>query len=443
MGLFSIFKKSKVDVSTAAYQSFSTPFTKVGGGNLSLPYINPLMSGGMKGLVYFGQDNLYPQLLVQMYYQSPLHGAIVDFKTNAVAGGGLDFNIRGDSAKDIVAAKSVARRMGLEKLAPTITRELIVHGRVYFLLNFKDGKIIKSKFISSDKVRTNREKSLYFISPDWSQRLASKTVEPYVQGKKCEEAIYCYEVDSLGQDVYPLPQYSSALNWAFLDGELSYLHKSNIQNSIFPSFAFMFPKKPASQEERDEIADTIAKAKGAANGGKVLAFFANGEEYLPKIEAVPTNNNDQLFLQTDERTDAKICQAHQVDPLIFGIRVSGKLGGGTEIKQAYTIFEKNFVMPTRAVVEEIINDLLNIHGVGDDIIKLRDFQIINEAIVEDSVDGNKVSEAISSLSPLVANKVLESLTTNEIRGLGGLGKIKGGDTVNIPQPDNNFKDGNL
>jgi hypothetical protein len=37
----------------------------------------------------FGVDNLYPEMLNQMYYSSPLHGAIVDFKTNAVIGGGF------------------------------------------------------------------------------------------------------------------------------------------------------------------------------------------------------------------------------------------------------------------------------------------------------------------------------------------------------------------
>jgi hypothetical protein len=38
-----------------------------------------------------------------------------------------------------------------------------------------------------------------------------------------------------------------------------------------------------------------------------------------------------------------------------------------------------------------------------------------------SGEGDKVVKAINSLSPLVANKVLESLTADEIRSLIGLG----------------------
>ncbi len=69
-------------------QAFNTPFLKVGKGNLSLPFVQSRWSS--TGVIYFGQDNLFPQLLNQMYFTSPLHGSIVDFTTNAVMGGGID-----------------------------------------------------------------------------------------------------------------------------------------------------------------------------------------------------------------------------------------------------------------------------------------------------------------------------------------------------------------
>ena len=65
---------------TEGYQSFSTPFGRVGDANLSLPYVNGRFQ--IAGYIPFGQDNMFPELLNQLYYTSPLHGAIVDFKTN-------------------------------------------------------------------------------------------------------------------------------------------------------------------------------------------------------------------------------------------------------------------------------------------------------------------------------------------------------------------------
>ena len=58
---------------------------------------------------------------------------------------------------------------------------------------------------------------------------------------------------------------------------------------------------------------------------------------------------------------------------------------------------------------------------------INNFQIINENIVELEAESSKVNDAINSLSPLVANKVLENMTINEVRALASLPPIEGGD----------------
>jgi hypothetical protein len=420
------FKNNKlnVEVSEKGYQSFSSPFLKVGNGNLSLPIVQTSRSGN--GMVYFGNDNLYPQILNQMYYSSPLHGALVDFKSNAVVGGGYEYKDEHLNAKEKVDLVAFTKRLRLKQTSDILTKELIIHGRIYFRIKWDGEKGVVLGRVSPEKVRTNKDKSLYYVSDDWTVNYNSEQLLPFSKSRKAGEYLYCYEQPSIGQDVYPFPQYTACLNWIFLDGEMSFMHKSNIQNSIFPSFAMMFPKLPAGKEERNQIEDTLNKAKGAQEAGKVLALFAPMPELMPKIEAIPTNQNDQLFLQTDERIDSKICQAHKIDPIIFGIRVSGKLGSGTDIKIAYTIFEKTFVLPMREEVENLIGSLMDVCGIKGGIV-FRDFQIINETIVEEQT--NKVADALNAMSPLLANKVLENLTVNEIRALASLSAIEGGDEL--------------
>ncbi len=144
--------------------------------------------------------------------------------------------------------------------------------------------------------------------------------------------------------------------------------------------------------------------------------------------SIPTSNNDNLFQVTTESIDSKICQAHIIDPILMGIRVSGKLGSGTDIKQAYTIFEKNDVMPRRSLVEDIINDLFDIAKLPCSI-KLNNFQVINETIIEVEDSTKKINDALNAMSPLVATKVLESMTENEIRALASLPPVDGGDKI--------------
>ena len=380
MGLFNLRKSEPVQVvEVGGYQSFSTPFLKVPTSNLSLPFVDDRFQA--RGYVPFGEDNLYPQYLNQMYYTSPLHSAIVNYKVNAVCGGGYELLVDGLTAMDKVDSYAAEKRIGIRRNMKPVLLDLIVHGRVYFIIHVKNGKGIKFKRLGAEKVRISKCKTMYLVNDNWLYLTKIDKYEPY--HPECKDGVYIYacENQSLGQDIYSLPSYTSALNWVFLDGEMSYLHKSNIQNSVFPSFAMMFPKKPQGREEMELIKETVNKLKGAENAGKAVAFFANNQEQLPKIEAIPTNNNDQLFIQTDGRIDEKICQAHEIDPLIMGIRVSGKLGSGMELQQSYQTFEKNVIIPLREELEYIFNDLLEISGAKSQFVCV-EYRIIGESIVE-------------------------------------------------------------
>jgi hypothetical protein len=424
MALKDFFKTVKHEI-VEGYQSFSTPFLKVGGANLTLPYVNG--RNQTNGYIPFGQDNLFPELLNQIFYSSPLHGSIVGYKVNAAVGGG--FNIVADrlTPQDKLELYTLERKLNIKKIVPAVTQQLILHNRVYFKLCFDDKmKLTKIVNLSPEKLRVNLDRKRYYICDDWSSRIGVQEIKRYTPTCRDYEQLFVYEVECIGQDFYPLPQYTSALNFAFLSGELSYFAKSNIQNSVFPSFAMMFPKRPQSEEEKNMIRNTIDRLKGAANAGKAVAFFANSAEQLPKIESLPTNGNDSLFQEASQLNTEQICFSHTIDPILMGIRTTGSLGNGSDIKQAYVIFEKNVVMPLRDQVADIFNELLFIAKIDADFT-INNYQIINEAIVELEGDTSKTNDALNTLSPLVATKVLETMTENEIRALASLPPVPGGD----------------
>ena len=423
MAWYNIFKQSEKDSIEVVegYHSFSTPFAKVGGANLALPYVNGRYQ--VAGYIPFGQDNLYPEILNQMYYSSPLHGAIVDYKVNAVIGGGFNIIIDKLTNEEKVDLYAFENKIKLKKIAPIVTKQLIIHNRVYFKLCFSEkGKLTKVENLSPEKLRRSRDGKTYFICEDWSSRIDVLEIVPYHPLNKEYEQLFIYELPCIGQDYYPLPQYSSALNFAFLSGELSYLAKSNIQNAVFPSFAMMFPKRPQSEEEKNVLRRTIDKLKGAENAGKAVAFFANSPEQMPKIESLPTNSNDKLFQEASSLNTEQICFAHTIDPILMGVRTQGALGSGSDIKQAYVIFEKNVVKPLREIVQDIFNELLHIAKVKGELV-INNFQIINETIVEVDEEASKLATRLSSLNPELLNKVLENMTSDEIRSLASLKPI--------------------
>ena len=378
-------KEEVIKVEGPLYSAFSTPFGRIGKGNLALPFVR---NYGSEPYIRFGNDNLYPQIINQMYFQSPLNGSIINFKTNAVIGGGYELVNEIGDANERIKQYAFIKKNKLNKLIRQSTKDLIMHGRICVLVT-PSGNACSIKRIGPEKVRINNNKCIITVCDDWARNLNIVTYQKY-NPSLTEPSVYVYELDGdAGQDYYPIPQYCSAMNSAFLDGEISYLQKSNIINSIFPSFMVKLAKKFGSQKELEDFKDIINQAKGAPEAGRIMTFVANDVDQLPTIETIPTNNNDKIFDSTILKVDVDICRAHSIDPLLMGIRVGGSLGQGNELKSSYNIFEKNVVMPLREMMEEFGDELLMIGGVNA-TMEINNYQIVGDEIVDKTDDKNNI-----------------------------------------------------
>lgn len=403
MGFFSFNKPKHVEQSIAPleqkndYQSFSTPFRKIGKGNLGSPYVNPYYT--VAGIVQFGSDNLYPQLLDQMYYTSAIHGACIDFITNTTIGGGFDYNIPILTGKEKVDIFTFERLNKIKKLIKSITRDKIIHKRVCVLV-YKDdkGNFKRFKRFNPATIRNNRELDKFIYCNDWNNRTGMKEYKRYNSESKEQESLYIYQEETVGQDVYPFPTYISVMNDIYLDGEIAFLQKSNIQNSIWPSLAVRVPHTFKSQDEVDAFKKGLGDKTGAEEAGRIMVVVGNGMDDTPEIVPISSNANDKLFNDTIDGIMNKVCIAHNINPSIMGIKVAGSLGNAQELQMSYSIFEKNVIMPLRDEISEIMDELFDIAGIKN-TIHIRDFRIIDSQVaevpsVEESITGlvNKITD---------------------------------------------------
>jgi hypothetical protein len=360
---------------------FSTPLMDIGRGNLSLPYVNSNYT--TNNYVLFGNDNLYPQILIQLYLQSAIHGACIDFISNSVIGGGYTWDTFDTfTAREIIEIKTFEKKTRFKQMVKSITKDWTIHRRVVIEVITKDKKVVNIKRLDPSKVRNNKDKSIFVYSDDWSMGLVNtKEYKKYYIGCPDGSHILYFEEEVPGQDIYPIPSYNSILNWAFLDSEQSFFHKSNLQNGIFPSLAIRRPKNFSSLEEIKKFKEEISLKTGASNAGKVMVLTGNGFDDTPQIESISSNNNDNMFLETSREIKENICIAHKINPSIMGVKVSGQLGNTTEIKDSYLIFEKNVVKPEREELEYILNEIVEVYGLKT-TLTINNYQIIDGEITE-------------------------------------------------------------
>lgn len=385
---YSIFEKQEPltqEVNEYRGYAFSTPLGQIGKANLSLPYVNRYYT--QNDIVRFGQDNLYPQLLNQLYLTSGMLGTCLEYIANATIGGGYEWKDQNVAAGQKIDQLTFEKINKFSKLAKHLTLDYVIHRRVCVVIH-KRGSAVKFRRLDPSSIRNNATNTAFVYSMDWSKGLVdTKNYKRWTPECGDGEYLFVYQDETPGQDIYPLPRYNSILNWAFMDAETSFFHKSNMQNSVFPSLVVRRPKEFQSVEEIMTFKEAIQDKTGASNAGKILVLTGNGFDDTPELTSLPSNSNDKMFETTSKELKENIAIALGINPAIVGVKVGGQLGATTEIKDSYAIFEKNVVMPTRETMEEILNDLIEIAGIKNSIV-INEFQVI-DGVVTDTTETKK------------------------------------------------------
>lgn len=375
-------------------QQFATTLGPVLKGDITKPYIDSTyVSEDMYVPFSISEhyyDNAYPQLIDRMYYQSPLHSSIVKLKVNASVGGGFEIVNGATDGPDRVKLEMFSKKA--RKAIKAICMDIVMHGRVHIKIT-KDamGKPIKFERVMPSNIRLNKCGNLHYLSQDWIRTTMYTIYNKFRMEDKTEGDTFLtfQQMEfSPGQEVYALPKEISAYNFISMDGQTGALYKKALEKTIFGNLVIRRPKAFEDNEEFEEFKKTIQNKEGEIVPALVLA--GDSFDNVPEVEAFPATMNDKLFENADERIDVKICQAHEINPVIIGVSTkANSLGNGSDINAAYPQFEKNVVKPLREQIEEIFDDLMMIFGIEGNFV-INNFQIVDEEIVDKTkVEQNK------------------------------------------------------
>ncbi len=325
-----------------------------------------------EGFVNYGDDNLFPQYLVDLYHSSATHNALVTSIAMMIFGEGFDASdLEGRLASDQWNLNNELRKACLD---------FKIQGGFALEINWSLDRttIANVSHLPFENVRSgfvNEEEKVeyYYYSKDWTD----KRQEP--------EEICCFDVEkkidhptqimyvkpfSPGSFYYPKPDYVGSINYIELDKEISIYHINNMQNGMSPSFSIHFKNGIPPQEERNRIRmDIERQLSGAGNAGKFIVTYSDDPDRKPDFEPFQLSDAHNQYQFLSEEVTAKIMIGHRVtSPQMFGVAVPGKLGGGGELAESAELFEKNVIRPARQVVEEAVKTLLNAAGLQSRLV---------------------------------------------------------------------------
>ena len=323
--------------------------------------------------VNYGDDNLYPQYLVDLYHASPTHNALCTTIAMMIFGEGFepaDLN-----------AKLLAAQWDLDSELRKCAIDLKIQNGFALEVNWSLDRttIANISHLPFENVRSgfcdeNEVVDWYYYSRDWMDKRQEPTpiarFNPETKNEYPTQILYMKPF-SVGSYYYPKPDYIGAINYIELEKEISVFHINNIKNGLSPSFAIHFKNGIPSDEERRMIRRDIEnQAAGAQNAGKFWMTFSDEPDRAPTIEPFALSDADKQYQFLSEETTAKIMIGHRVtNPQMFGVMVAGKLGGGSEMEASAELFDQQVVQPFRMILEDAVETLLNASGVTPTLLE--------------------------------------------------------------------------
>ena len=306
------------------------------------------------GWIDYGNDNLYPQYLINLYYNSPIHNAL----TNSIA-----FMIEGQGTGTILDSALQGISFDL-KLQGAFVAEVI------WSMDFT--RVVKINHLPFENCRLAYDKEEEEItgiwySKDWRNSRSKKgkpefipAFNPSMAQEQPRQVIYAHGMMA-GSSYYPKPDYFGALNYIELSHQMGMYHVNNILNGLFPSFIINFLNGIPQKEEREAIRrEWEERLSGASNAGKFLMTFNEDPTRVPDIKDFPLSDADKQYQFLSEETAKQIMVGHRVvSPLIHGIRESNGFGSNKdEMLVGLEIFNNQVIKPYQRIITNTFAPIL-------------------------------------------------------------------------------------
>jgi hypothetical protein len=372
--------------------------------------------------IEYGTDewrNLYPQFLIDLYYNSSTHAAIINATAEMIAGEDLIVDDSDTNLDAYVRLKKFMRnpnsKESLHQVIKKVAFDFKLQGAyaLHIIWNRERTEIAEVYHVPVERVRAGRPNEMgqvdtYFISADWSN---TRTHKPYAisafnrnDRTATSQLLYAgsYSPD---MDIYHTPDYLAGCNWALVDQRVAEFHLNNIENGFSGSYFISFANGIPTAEERRQIEQSLTeKFTGAKNSGKFILTFSDDRNRTPEINPISVSDADKQYLALQELLVQNITTAHRVtSKTLMGIDSKNGFSSNTdELINAANFYLNTVVRPFQL---NILNTLQTIFSVNNmdlevDFVQLKPITVqFDSATVREVMTQDEIRESLG-LPPL-------------------------------------------
>ena len=319
--------------------------------------------------IKFGDDNKFPDYLINLYNNSSIHASCVNAIVEAIRGEGLvtqdqDIlkfaNRQGESWTEIYNKLAYDFKLfGGFAMEIIYSRDRSTIAEVYH---------IDFSYIRAEEKDYHNNIPGYYINNNWSKYGLTTQLDelPFLPSfnpfEKQEEPkqIYVYCPYRPGQDYYPLPDYIGGVRVIDLDQEVDNFHINNIKNGLSPSLSITTFTN-GTDDERAAIENMLKmQYAGTDNAGSLMYIDVDDPANAPVITPIPQNGADGYYTALNDMVSQKILTSHRItSPMLLGIKSNTGLGNNAdEIVTSWNLFLNSVVLPYQQTLLTVLEKIL-------------------------------------------------------------------------------------
>jgi len=355
--------------------------------------IPDLRLNGQQSYYPYGTDNAYPDYLIQLVNRSSVHATLVKQKAKFVFGNGMKVHEAPTTELMAHAENFLFNINRIGQNVDDLNERAIMDMEIFNGFALKvvwsvlgDKKTIKAVYhMPFDSLRVDRDDVGVWHSNQWTEQQSKKRwnanylyslppdakfypfFNPKTVGVKEYEQVYYFRVYNAQMKAYPLPEYISCNTDIEADIEISNYDLNNVKTGFAAGTLInLFNGMPSEEEMKQLEKDIKAKAAGTDNAGQIMLNFSERDSKGAEIVSFRPNDMADQYQNLKLRVRDAIFIGHQINnPMLFGIQVEGKLGGRTELIEAFEQFQNIYVNARQQAIENVWNTILSYHCDSD------------------------------------------------------------------------------
>jgi PBSX family phage portal protein len=184
-----------------------------------------------------------------------------------------------------------------------------------------------------------------------------------------QDIIHVYESD-IGQEIYGVPNYLSSVNAILLNEAATLFRRRYYKNGAHAGFILHMTDALQSQQDVDDLEDSLENSKGAGNFKNLLVYTPGGtKDGVKVIPLAEVAAKDEFYNIKIASRDDQLA-GHRIPPQLIGV-VPQNAGGFGDVEKAAKVFYYNEIVYYQNLLKQI-NERL-----GIEVIKFKEYELLS------------------------------------------------------------------